>query len=187
MTMQIKHKDQTYTRMLTIDVGDHTGWAFWDGEKIPSKYGMIELDRKCKRMEEQLGYMQLRFRNLVKELDPVICVLEGVEIWANDLRSMTAAKRGNLTKLSYLVGMYAATCLENDVEVHILVAREWKGQLKDPMVMSRVYHLTNIYFTKSQQHIADAVGIGLSLQGLFYRTNNNPERVRRFKIVKTQM
>lgn len=176
---------QTFKRTLTVDVGDHTGWAFWDGKTEPADWGMITLDRNVKGLEVQLGYMQRRFKCLLEDIKPELCVLEGVEFWAGNLRSMTSARRGNLSKLSYLVGMYMATCLEKGIDVRILLAREWKGQLKDPMVHSRVFNLTGIQLKKGEQHISDAIGIGLSLQGLFYRTRSNPERIKRYKIVKS--
>jgi len=182
MTISI---EQTFKRTLTVDVGDHTGWAFWDGQQDPKDWGMLVLDKHIDGMENQLGNMQIQFKYLLEELKPRLCILEGVEFWAGNLRSVTAAKRGNLSKLSYLVGMYGASCFERGISIRIIPAREWKGQLKDPMVLSRVQDLTGIQLKKSEQHIADAIGMGLSLQGMFYRTVKNPQRLKRFKIVKT--
>ena len=177
--------EQTFKRTLTVDVGDHTGWAFWNGKQEPTEWGMLVLDKHIQGMELQLRYMQIQFKNLLEELKPVLCILEGVEFWANDLRSLTSAKRGNLSKLAYLVGMYGASCFERHIDARIIPAREWKGQLKDPMVLSRVQNLMGLQLKKSEQHIADAIGMGLSLQGMFYRTVKNPQRLKRFKIVKT--
>ena len=62
----ISQIEQTFKRVLTVDVGDHTGWAFWDGHTEPEDYGQIDLDKHIEGLEVQLGFMQTNFKYLLQ-------------------------------------------------------------------------------------------------------------------------
>src|SRR4030042_5074012 len=105
ITMQ---NNQVLTRALSVDPGDHSGWAFWTGTLLP-RVGQFNVSRgkQVKILEDELSCQWKEFCQLLDNLHPKIVFLEGVEFWEGSLKSVTAAKRQNLSKLSYLVGGYA--------------------------------------------------------------------------------
>lgn len=153
-------------RTLTIDPGDHTGWAYWNGTNEPM-VGQYNVS-KSKNMvltEDDLAYLMERFSNLLDKFDVCTRVyIEGVELWEGSLRSMTSAKRGNVFKLAYLVGGYFNEARRQGIETRILPAREWKGQLPNDVLERRLRALNGVVY--ASDHILNAVGIGFSRVGL---------------------
>jgi len=171
---------------MTVDVGMNTGWAYWDEcESFPAPdiWGQYSV-KPHKILEEDLTELAYQFDDNICALrsTPKIIILEGVELWAGNLRSLTSASRGNLFKLSYIVGMYARNALHYGSGFRIIPASQWKGQLKDPMVMKRVTNLTGIEFKKSEQHVCDAIGIGLSHMGLFENNIRRGGKTVKYKL-----
>lgn len=184
--MQVS-QNQFLKKTLCIDVGDHTGYAFWDKPRVnPETHGQFSLSKHGLLHEdiaEMTGLFEEMVDDHVDEYECIdLCIIEGVEIWEGSLRSQTSAKRGNLFKLAYLVGSYSSICLQRKIPFRIVPARAWKGQMKNEMVCMRVERITGIHLKKSYQHEIDAIGIGLSTMGYFERTVRNPQRVKRFKI-----
>ena len=95
--------NQVLTRALSVDPGDHSGWAFWTGTLLP-RVGQFNVSRgkQVKILEDELSCQWKEFCQLLDNLHPKIVFLEGVEFWEGSLKSVTAAKRQNLSKLSYL-------------------------------------------------------------------------------------
>lgn len=191
-TIKHKTKYQRLDNVLTIDVGMNTGYAYWDlncgwNEKancpLPVDYGQFSV-KPSDVLEYDIIDLADEFENLIDERFCWVrlCVLEGVELWAGSLKSMTSAVKGNLFKLAYIVGMYADICRRKDIEFRIISAASWKGQLKDPVVAEKVERFTGIKLIKSHQHTIDAIGIGLSLMGYFERRTKRTQKTRRFKI-----
>ena len=172
---------QYLNRVMSIDPGDHIGFAYWKGDLYPI-VGQIELPygkAKLDTMETQLAFLWSQFSSLLTKYKPTIVYIEGVEFWMGSLKSVTAAKRNNLSKLSYVVGGYSNEAMRRGIEVRILPASQWKGQMSKEIVMRKINRINGqVYQT---DHISDAVGIGMSRMGYFLRTKNQPKKVSRIK------
>jgi len=154
--------------ILTIDPGINTGIAHFKthDDKRPDVY---ELRAPIKgSIEDRIKYLSNKFNVLIYLCNNIrlcsSCYIESVEFWQQNLTSVTSAVRGNLSFLAYIVGAYSAICLRNEIEVHLLPARAWKGQMDKEVTAERVRRVNGITYKNS--HITDAVGIGFSLQGV---------------------
>ena len=156
--------------ILTIDPGINTGIAHFKthDDKRPNVYEIRA--RKDASIEKRLLNIHVEFNTLLyiieeeEKSDLVSCYIESVEYWEQNLISRTSAVRGNLSFLSYMVGVYSSVCFQHGIEVHLLPARAWKGQMDKEVTAERVRRVNGITYKNS--HITDAVGIGFSLQGV---------------------
>lgn len=160
---------------MTVDPGWNTGIAYWTGDNDPVTYVIKEPPRRKKIKIEpaRLKFMYTSFRKIIETLPtvPDICIIEGVEMWTGNVRSLTAAQRGNLFALAYLVGGYINICHMFCMTVKLVYPRGnkakgqimWKGQLTPEMVAKRIYRINK---TKYPEHIREAVGIGFSVMGV---------------------
>jgi Holliday junction resolvasome RuvABC endonuclease subunit len=164
---QVNKKVTPLDRVLTVDCGDHTGWAYWEKDNIqePNAYGCINLLASAKSWDKarQLRYMFDKFTNVVDDYKPASIVLETLEAWGNDEESLAAVRSGSLFKLAYLIGGYihiAGKC----AEVELILAREWKGQMDKEATKFRVQRVAGQRYSNS--HVYDAIGMGYSLMGV---------------------
>lgn len=153
-----------FNRVLTIDPGDNTALAYWNGDLYPDTK-IISLKPTVRRTftrEEQLVLMWDKFEHKLRRYPTInTAYIEGVQVWAGSLKSLTAARKGTLMKLTYLIGGYCKVMDNLDIEFHIINPQEWKGQLSKQAVANRIKRITgNTYNT---EHETDAVGIGLSM------------------------
>ena len=167
MGSALQGKGYKNMNVLAIDPGLHTGLAFFQGNELLPMTSVYNCYYKAKTPEDKIdsllagayGFMErmpLSFR-----IDTV--VIEGVQVWAGSLKSMTAATRGNLSLLSYIVGAYYqyfhGQC---DYEVQI-VPPIWKGQLNYHALAEWVYRINGARY--ESEHILAAVGLGLWRKG----------------------
>ena len=154
--------------ILTIDPGINTGIAHWKthNDKNPDVYEI-----RCKTnvsIEKRLLDIHVEFNTLLYSIEEinstVSCYIESVEYWEQNLISRTAATRGNLSFLAYIIGVYSSVCFQHEVEVYLLPARQWKGQMDKDVTAERIRRVNGITYKNS--HITDAVGIGFALQGV---------------------
>ena len=152
-------------RLLSLDPGNNTGYALFINSCCTEFYGTIRCPKKIKELEniEQIFYMSKKLNGILRQYKPLTCYIEGVTVWADSLKSITSAVRGNLIKLAYLIGSYSHTCELNGVAVRIVTPQEWKGQMSKEVVAKRVYRAVHLTFPND--HITDAVGIGLYALG----------------------
>lgn len=185
MRKKIKVIDQT----LTIDPGWHTGWAWWtapefeslDCKECLSDLGVYNVStaKYLKTTVDRINYMADQFQDLLEDKLPDMVWIEGTAIWVGSLKSMVAAKRGDIMTLSYLVGAYVQACNAHGVECDIVTAPEWKGQMTDAMVAVKVEEVTGYGLGHYPQHTLDAVGMGMGSFGLleskvkYYRRKRN--------------
>lgn len=81
------------------------------------------------------------------------------------------AKRGDLSKLTYFVGVVGGYCYSRNIQIHLVPVTVWKGQTTKEMVERKIHTiLPNIKQTGVKSHGYDAVGIGLWAQGLYKRS-----------------
>jgi len=156
---------------ISVDPGWNTGLAYWVGDNEPLthlikeppklKKNRIEVDRMQFMFERFRAYLKVRF---VKRV-----LIEGVEMWQGSTKSMTAAARGDLFALSYLVGGYSAIAMRMGFEVSLVYARggkgheTWKGQLTPEALALRIDRLNGQTYP---EHIREAVGIGFHKLGV---------------------
>jgi len=151
--------------LLTIDPGYSTGWALWRNSRSPVT-GQITLPRgRFHSLEEKLNYMWVEFELLLTKKKPTQVLIEGVELWSSSVKSHTSGVRGDLFKLSYLVGGYANIANNYGAAFGLINFKEWGAQLTPEAVRSWVKRVIGKEY--KSQHITDAVAMGLSFLGKF--------------------
>lgn len=157
--------------LLSIDPGDNTGFCIWGNNDY--FFGKFNLSAKEKKesMEFQLSLLFEKFKNLLVLKRRLInsVMIEGVKIYSGDKISMVSAKRGNLMKLSYLIGGYCSICSNFNLPFLIVAPTIWKGQMNKDIVKRRILRnkniLTDHWDEKITDHEVDAIGIGLFARG----------------------
>ena len=151
--------------VLTVDTGDNTAIAHWKGHKFPIVTEINCPVWKLKEQNDQLKYMWIGFRSIICQITIGNHInkvyLEGTKIYSRSLISMTAATRGNLTKLDYLIGGYANICCQLNIDFEIITAQQWKGQMSKEATKAKVFLLNGKYY--NSDHITDAVGMGFGI------------------------
>jgi Holliday junction resolvasome RuvABC endonuclease subunit len=149
------------SKVLGIDPGRHTGWGLVNGQNYvasgsftgagePFTY-MVEMKNMLGSILEGLRYC------------PDWCVLEGVQVYGDSLKSQTSARRGDLIVLSYLIGVYASVCHDYGIAVRIMTPREWKGQWTKDATAAYVKRTVGLTF--KTDHETDAVAMALRTAG----------------------
>jgi hypothetical protein len=161
--------------VITCDPGWNTGLAYWMGDYTPITYIIKEPPRRKKIKIEpaRLKFMFQKFNAILCSHAPLVdsVYIEGVEMWSGNVRSLTAAQRGDLFSLAYLVGGYISICQSKGVSVKLVYPRGnkakgrvmWKGQLNTEKLIKRIYRINQ---QKYPEHIREAVGIGFSVMGV---------------------
>ena len=152
--------------VLTIDPGEHTGWAYWNGGEVPAEVGQFNSAtlKAGKSLEHQLKQMREEFCLLIMKFKGLNHVyVEGVEFLSSDFMSVVAAKHENLVKISSRIDVYSKICQELGIDFTLISANRWKGQMGNDEVSLRVYRSIQQHYP--QPHMTNSVGIGLSIMG----------------------
>lgn len=98
------------------------------------------------------------------------------EIWCempeffDDAGGHMAAKKGDLTKLTFFVGAIHGFCIFNGIKFHPVTPSTWKGQTSKEQVIRKIeYILPSIVNLNPKSHSYDAIGIGLWAQEFYKR------------------
>lgn len=144
---------------MTVDPGMNTGWAYWHGDSNPAT-GVFRFKKKnhSATTEQQLVYMWWEWSQLLNSLQPSIVYIEDCTTFAS-LVSSTASLRGDLSKLSKLIGGYACQCMLYNIKFELWHPR-WKGTMKEDVVHRRVQRALG---RKYRNHEVIAVAMGLKL------------------------
>ncbi len=167
-------EDSTWDRVLFVDPGIMgTGCAYWEKIIRSKKKKMADAPKVSFRLnpKDRKIPWQLRsdaicawFCGIVDHLSPKIIVIEFPELWSSSAASQASAGRGDLFKLTYLVGAFGEICRQVTNGRPVLISpAKWKGQLTKKAVHARIKRALG--GTKYPEHIADAVGMGLAVQG----------------------
>jgi hypothetical protein len=158
--------------ILTIDPGQRTGVALWsiaewkkqlppmctDYWSIPSCDRVLPWGQRCNLLAEKLGIV-LNSGNIHR----VYCEMPA---FFESHGGMAAATKGDLIKLTYLVGVYAGICHIHRVRFTPVPVVEWKGQLPKEIVKKRILKKLGRHACQGYHgDIWDAVGIGLHVKG----------------------
>jgi hypothetical protein len=158
----VEYKNVNVKNVLSIDPGLHTGLAYFPDDFIVPDVMDFNVDYKAKTIAEKLDSLLIKLDVLdLYKLKIEWVVIEGVQIWATSLKSMTAATRGNLSLLAYIVGAYYQYFNGLFVEI---ISPQWKGQL--PISALRVWIKQINGQEYRSDHINAAVGLGLWKKGL---------------------
>lgn len=79
-------------------------------------------------------------------------------------KGLTAARSDSLVKLVVMYGTIVYLAEQKGYEVENISIVKWKGQMNKDMVNIRLKHILGVGF---DDHISDAVGMGLWLKGKF--------------------
>ena len=154
---------KTDKSMITVDPGVNTGWVYWlPNSYLPCGSGVLRCAPLIKNKMEKLADMWHKFHFVLIKYRPSIVVIEGVQLWASSLESVTSAKRGDSFFLSYIIGGYAHEAYKQSIEFVILTPNEWKGQQTKEAID---YKINATLSNKYRDHESDAVGMGLALRG----------------------
>lgn len=159
-------------RLIAIDPGlfGHTGFAIWYRQRVKMSdikefklYDLTpQITGKVKRTdfswEADARHIAHHLRAYASRFEQA--VIEMPEFWSGSAKSFTSTARGDLFKLSFLVGAIYYALSRIGVNVTLVSPRQWKGQLSKEMVNRRIQRILN---NKEHypDHEADAVGIGL--------------------------
>jgi hypothetical protein len=142
-----------------------TGYAFFTfleyrKKKPPTAWGVLRARDDGGTWQDHSAALVVEVGHLLNTYRPSRVVIEFPELWASGV-SMTSAMKGDLFKLTYLIGGLGQILCSPPI---LISPREWKGQLPKPVVLGRI---RNAYpnFKKVPNHAADAIGMGLSAQG----------------------
>ncbi len=104
-------------------------------------------------------------RNFLARYLPDSLVIEFPTAWPGSAKSYTSIQRGDLFKLTYLVGMIAGVAQWKSpcLEIAFVTPARWKGQLDKLKVRKRIYRALRDDYPN---HVEDAVGMGLSAAGV---------------------
>lgn len=157
--------------VIFVDPGTGgTGWATFDfggrqGDDAfaPLARGVIKPTRRYKTWRARFKYIATEFYEVLFEYRPERMVLEWPEFWPRSRKSLAAAKRGDLVKLAALCGALELAAIQSSCDDSLFITpREWKGGLSKPSVDLRI---ARAIYRRYPEHISDAVGMGLAVQG----------------------
>ena len=151
--------------MIFVDPGlGGTGWAsFPIPGGAPNCFGVLRGGKGP--WETQAHDICQGFIGVLNALRPKAVVMEFPTLWSGDMKSFTSASRGDLFKLSYLIGGLAEAAWECCPQhPKLITPQEWKGQLPKEVVIKRILREWPD-LEKIPNHAADAVGMGLAAQG----------------------
>lgn len=156
--------------LMFIDPGlMGTGYAYFDRivrtastPRPPISYG-VYTPKGCS-WESRAGAVCDWLRGMMKGARVKYTILEMSQMWEGSPVSFSSALKGDLFKLTYLIGgMGEVVRTTTDREPVLVTARVWKGQLSKDAVKRR---LQDAFTHRYHEHEADAVAMGLSAQGL---------------------
>ena len=157
-----------YVGCMTVDPGlMGTGWhyaALRDRKCLPNLICGGVLHASGDRCWTSKAYgIAEAFDNMVREFTPVVVVFEIPQIWMSSAKSIASAGRGDLFKLTFLIGCMAHVVYQYRYETVMVTPGEWKGQLPKDVVKKRI----KAQFGRSfGDHEADAVGMLLAIQDM---------------------
>lgn len=153
-------------RWLTIDPGlGGTGWALWSGRRThPIDYGTVHPVKS-----DDLG---IRIQSVclklwkIHTLGNIEQVFVEMPAFFQSASGTMVARRGDLVKLTLMAGAIIGHFSSLGVPGTLIEVAKWKGQLPKDVVRRRIERRIG-KIEGSGTHAADAIGIGLYVNGEF--------------------
>ena len=163
----------TIERVVFIDPGlGGTGWAFFESIKTktikavkPTDSGVFTPKRSA-LWESKVSSACSWFDGFCSSVEPSVVVLEFPELWTTSAISIASAEKGDLFKLTYLIGGLGEVARRaGGLSPVLITPKGWKGQLPKDAVIRRIKRrLPGL--PKIRNHEGDAIGMGLAAQGV---------------------
>lgn len=157
----------------SVDVGIvGTGMAFWElvhwGQLVnPTDCFNVAPPRKLTEWSDRVDFLAEAFSDCLNCRNVKRVYFEMPEFFGGSAKGWTAAARGDLLKLTFLLGSYARVCAEAGIPYELIDVTVWKGQLPKRVVIQRIKRrLPSLEeLLKPTTHSWDAIGIGLHAKG----------------------
>ena len=161
----------TWRRVIAVDPGlGGTGCAYWaeikrvaDTPIMPKRMKLLVAKRDPDWLH-RVWSVRRKFELILKRWRPKLAVIEYQQLWSGSAVSMASASSGDLFKLTLLTGVLASAANKAKAKVVLVTPGQWKGQLSKDTTrrrMVRAFGPSGVF----QDHVEDAVGIGLAMQG----------------------
>lgn len=150
---------------VTIDPGFNTGIASWDGFDLLNTSIKKANNTTNDRLNKSVDLVNAIVEDVNENYTNNIVVIEGVEVWQSII-SQTAAARGDLSCLSYIVGMLVSSFVNSEYsysDIFVVNPSVWKAQLTYKALAIWVKRILHEEY--NTEHELAAVGIGLFCQG----------------------
>jgi len=137
----------------------------WKKTRRPLKTGMVPPPDKDHRVswQHKVVWYSNQLRIELCNYNLTNAYIEMPEFWTRSAKSYASTKQGNLFKLAYLVGAIGDMLyMHHSIIPELLAPSKWKGQLSKSVVDKRIRRAIGKNYP---EHVSDAVGIGLSVQG----------------------
>lgn len=170
-----------WKRVMFIDPGvRNMGYAFWPELHrlvrpnkrrliLPSNSGLVTAPRNIPWMNAVLEHQVPWLTSMIRMHDITTLVVEFTEVWATSEVSMASATKGDLQKLTFMIGAMVHSFTINTGLIPTLISpRDWKGTMPKDVMKRRLRIAVNAAGAHKQysEHEADAVAMGVSVQGL---------------------
>jgi hypothetical protein len=149
--------------MVTIDPGFNTAIADWSTlqDVAPPDVSFFTVPDTITVMEDKLAWAWVRFEEIMYRIMPAIAYIEDTALWQENLTSLVSGSSGDLFTLTKLIGGYCHVCMNLRIKFKLITVESWKGQTSKDVVERRIIREKGWMF--KNDHITDAVGIGLSM------------------------
>lgn len=162
-------------KALFIDPGiGGTGYAFFDAIeskatkktlRSPALTGAF-IPPSNEQWDNKVWSLCSEFGGLVSSTEPSVIAIEFPELFSGSVVSHASAAKGDLFKLTFLIGGLAHVARELTGNLPVLMSpMEWKGQLPKQVVIERILAAWPELGTVAD-HEGDAIGMGLAAQGV---------------------
>lgn len=146
----------------SLDPGQNTAIAYWQkGDLI----GYSHYAGKGENWDEKVNSIVYQLDRALETTTPLSLFFENPSYFGQGAGKV-AAQSGSLVKLTTLVGVVRALCVRRGIETVPVGVNEWKGQMSKQAVQKRVENRLGKPVDEVD-HIVDAIGIGLFVQGKF--------------------
>ena len=146
----------------SVDPGETgTGVALWSGvKKVPVAFFPL----RCKNQKEYMYHI----KKIFVEYEVKYCVIEEATYFQGSLKGEVSTKSGSTFKLSRFIGALQMMCDFLYITHELVLPMTWKGQLPKTVTIKRIQELLpNIELSEKEDHVYDAIGIGLHKLGVF--------------------
>ncbi len=146
----------------SLDPGQNTAIAYWQKKEL---IGYSHYTGKGRNWDERVDSIINQLDRALETTTPLSLFFENPSYFGQG-SGKVAAQSGSLVKLTTLVGVVRALCVRRGIEAIPVEVAAWKGQMTKVAVKLRVEKRLGRKIDEVD-HIVDAIGIGLHVQGIF--------------------